>query len=262
MVSVAVARLPTAVSLLLLEALFMQISGVSLALAWPLRLCLLRVLLCASRCYKLSPFQAHWGRWHCTRFLRPVCLFTAHVGSGSSPLSCGVFLPLPLLQAFLLLIAGHMPLLPPEPLQPSPACLFSVPGKIPLPPLQSSGHPTLFAMCLYCSYCLLLSFSFFPGWGSLCLRAMLIWLRVVCGSTAVPWSSPCPHLPKPSGCGQLAAWEPSWFLNLTWSGDALHRLDVWRGQSFASSRWPCLQGVSPTFLQDFTIGGTLSASSL
>jgi hypothetical protein len=25
--------------------------------------------------------------------------------------------------------------------------------------------PTLFAMCLYCSYCLLLSFSFFHGWG-------------------------------------------------------------------------------------------------
>jgi hypothetical protein len=25
------------------------------------RLCLLRVLLCASCCYKLSPFQAHWG---------------------------------------------------------------------------------------------------------------------------------------------------------------------------------------------------------
>jgi hypothetical protein len=32
--------------------------------------------------------------------------------------------------------------------------------------LWSSGCPTLFAMCLYCSYCLLLSFSFFPGWGS------------------------------------------------------------------------------------------------
>jgi hypothetical protein len=61
-VSVAVAHLPAAVSLLLLEALFMQISGVSLALTWPLRLCLLRVLLCPSLCYKLSPFQAHWGK--------------------------------------------------------------------------------------------------------------------------------------------------------------------------------------------------------
>jgi hypothetical protein len=39
----------------------MQISGVSLALTWPRRLCLLRVLLCVSHCYKLSPFQAYWG---------------------------------------------------------------------------------------------------------------------------------------------------------------------------------------------------------
>jgi hypothetical protein len=62
MVSEAVAHLPAAVSLLLLAALFMQISGVRLALTWPLRLCLLRVLLCMSLCYKISPFQAHWGR--------------------------------------------------------------------------------------------------------------------------------------------------------------------------------------------------------
>jgi hypothetical protein len=49
MVSAAVAFLPAAVSLLLLEALFMQISGVSLSLTWPLRLCLFRILLCVSR---------------------------------------------------------------------------------------------------------------------------------------------------------------------------------------------------------------------
>jgi hypothetical protein len=98
--SVAVACLPAAVSLLLLEPLFMQISGVSLALTWPRRLCLLRVLLCTSLRYKLSPFQAHSGRWHCTCFLRLACLFTAHVGNGSSPFSCGVFLPPPFLQAF------------------------------------------------------------------------------------------------------------------------------------------------------------------
>jgi hypothetical protein len=39
--SEAVAHLPAAVSLLLLAVLFMQISGVSLALTWPCRLCLL-----------------------------------------------------------------------------------------------------------------------------------------------------------------------------------------------------------------------------
>jgi hypothetical protein len=75
----------TAVSLLLLEVLFMQISGLSLTLTWPCRLCLLRVLLGMVHCYKLSPFQAHWGRWHCTSFLRPACLFTVHMGYGSSP---------------------------------------------------------------------------------------------------------------------------------------------------------------------------------
>jgi hypothetical protein len=130
-----VACLPAAVSLLLLEALFMQIWGVSLTLTWSLRLCLLRVLLGMSHCYKLSPFQAHWGRWHCTSFLRPVCLFTAHVGSGSSPLSCGVFLPLPLLQAFPFLAAGRMPLLLLSPAGLlwgiSPPLLFGTRGTLP-----------------------------------------------------------------------------------------------------------------------------------
>jgi hypothetical protein len=43
-----------------------------------------------------------------------------------------------------------------------PICLFTVLLGIPLPPFQCSGCPTLFATCLYCSYCLLLSFYFFP----------------------------------------------------------------------------------------------------
>jgi hypothetical protein len=60
MVSAAVACLPTAVSLLLLEALFMQISVVSLALTWPCRHCFLRVLLYVSCCYKLS-LSKHTG---------------------------------------------------------------------------------------------------------------------------------------------------------------------------------------------------------
>jgi hypothetical protein len=37
---------------------------------------------------------------------------------------------------------------------------------------------------------------------------------------------------------------------------------VWRGQSYAFSQWLGLQSVSPASLQDFTIGGSLSASSL
>jgi hypothetical protein len=61
--------------------------------------------------------------------------------------------------------------------------LFTVLGRIPLPSLQSSGCPTLFATCLYCSYRLLLSFSFSLGGGRSVQGAMLIWPRVVCGST-------------------------------------------------------------------------------
>jgi hypothetical protein len=68
--------------------------------------------------------------------------------------------------------------------------------------------------------------------------------------------------PKPSGRWRLAARGPSWFLRLTWSWDFLCWLEVWRGQSYASPQWLCLQSVSPASLQDFTIGGSLSASSL
>jgi hypothetical protein len=52
-------------------------------------------------------------------------------------------------------------------------------------------------------------------------------------------SSPCgPYLPTLSGCWHLAAdWQPSWFLHLTWSGEAMHRLEVWRSQSFVTSEW-------------------------
>jgi hypothetical protein len=88
-----VAHMPAAVSLLFLEALFMQISGVSWTVTWPHRLCLPRDL---RHCYKLSPFQAHWGWWHCSGFLSLVCLFTVHMESRPSPISSGVFLPLPL----------------------------------------------------------------------------------------------------------------------------------------------------------------------
>jgi hypothetical protein len=43
--------------------------------------------------------------------------------------------------------------------------IYSSLRDFPSPPLWRSGHPTLFATCLFCCYCLLFSFSFFPGWG-------------------------------------------------------------------------------------------------
>jgi hypothetical protein len=75
----------------------------------------------------------------------------------------------------------------------------------PSPPLWHSGHPTLFAMCLYCSYCLLVSFSFFPGWGLVCPVGYADLAQGCLWKYCVLLSSPCPCLPKPSGTG---IWHP------------------------------------------------------
>jgi hypothetical protein len=90
------------------------------------------------------------------------------MGSGSSLLSCRVFLPPPLSQAFLLLVAGHMSPLPPEPVRPTRLVYLQSREGFPSPTVWHSVCPTLFPACLYCSYCLLLSFSFFPEWRSVC----------------------------------------------------------------------------------------------
>jgi hypothetical protein len=169
-------------------------------------------------------------RWHCTSFLRPLCLFTVHMGSGSSLLSCGVFLPLPLLQAFPFLVAEHVP-----PLLSSPASLWGI-----SPPLfGAQGAPSsllhvFFAVIAYYSF-----FSFFPGWGSVCPGVYANLAQGCLWEYHVPLSSPCgPRLPKLFGhCCLAAAREPSWFLHLMCSQDAMSRLEVWRSESFASSRW-------------------------
>jgi hypothetical protein len=172
------------------------------------------------------------------------------VGSGSSPLSCGVFLPLPLLQAFPLLIAGHV-----LPLLPSLAILFvySSHGKWVFPHLLWSFRPTatftsfstldcwvcaaipvpwlvylqfcegfpspLFStqgappslLCVFYVVTAYYSVSLFSlGGGRFVQGAMLIWLRVVCGSTAYRlahlWSVSSQaiwELPSGSGVGAL-----------------------------------------------------------
>jgi hypothetical protein len=102
------------------------------------------------------------------------------VGSGSSLLSCRVFLSPPLSQAFPLLVAGRVSPLLPGPLLPTRLVYLQFWEGFPSPNL-CSVRPTLFPTCLYCSYCLLPSFSFFPGWGSVCPGAMLLWPRLVVG---------------------------------------------------------------------------------
>jgi hypothetical protein len=202
MVRATVACLPTAVSLLLLAALFMQISGVSLTLTWPCRLCLLRVFLWHEPLLQAFPFPStlgvvtlhslsqpcvfvysSHGKWvfppshgvflprpllqvfpllitgQCCCSCQPACLFTAHMGGGSSPLSCGVFFPPPTLTSY---PAPGCWARAPAPA--GPACLFTVPGRVPFP--QSSAfsegvpHPLSHMSLLF--LLLITQFLFFP----------------------------------------------------------------------------------------------------
>jgi hypothetical protein len=102
---------------------------------------------------------------------------------------------------------------PPEPLRPTWLVYLQFQEGFPSPNLQRSVHPTLFPACLYCSYCLLLSFSFFPRWRSVCPGGYADLAQACLWEYRIPLSSPCPCLPKPSGHGQLAARGPSWFLH-------------------------------------------------
>jgi hypothetical protein len=194
--------------------------------------------------------------------LLPAALFvySSH-GKWVFPLFLWSFLPLPLSQAFLLLVAGRAPPLR-QRLSGPPSLFIYSPEKDSLPPIFGSGRPTLFPACLYCSYFLLVSFSCSPGWRSVCpggyaaLAQACLWEYR--GTAKLTWSASSQAISSPV-TGGLGA---SLFLGLTWSGDSLRRLEVWRGQSYASSQWLCLQNVSLASLQDFTIGGSLSASSL
>jgi hypothetical protein len=136
---------------------------------------------------------------------------------------------------------------------------------LPLPHSLELRAPHPLCCLSFCCCCLLFRFffSFFPWVGvSLSRGAMLIWPRVVCGSTACHLAHLVICVSQAGRSWRLAAWEPSWFLYLTWSGDAMRGLGVWQCWSFTSSWWFFLQGVSPASCQDFTLGTTLCASSL
>jgi hypothetical protein len=207
--SESVARLPTAVSLLLLVALFMQISGLSLTLTWPRRLCLLRVLLGTTTTATSFSLSKHNG------------------GGDTAPTFSGLRVYLQFMWEL-----GLPPLLwsfPPTATFtrfPTPDCwacatapAFSsqlVVRDFPDLPLWCSGCPALFVSCLFCCYCLLFSFSFFPGWGLICPGDYTDLAQGCLWEYCVPLSSPCGlRLPKPSGCWHLAVWERFWFLCLT-----------------------------------------------
>jgi uncharacterized membrane protein YqaE (UPF0057 family) len=176
---------------------WLQISGVSLTLTKPLRFCLLRVLLGTTATVTSFPlFQAHWGRWSSTCLFWLACVFTVHMGSDPSSLSCGVFLPPPLLQVFLLqgCWAGAA-----NPAFSGQLVYLQFSEQLPLLPSSALWAPC--PLC-YVSFLLLLFiqfgfFLFFP-WMGVSLSRGLCWsdpgLSV---GVCVPLSSPGGlHLPK------------------------------------------------------------------
>jgi hypothetical protein len=132
------------------------------------------------------------------------------------------------------------------------ACLFTVLGGIPLP---SSAlrvpHPLCNVSLLF--LLLITQFLFFSWVGGLVCPGGYADLAQGClWQYRIPLSSLCSHHPKPSGHWHLAAAQgPSWFLCSMWSGDALCRLEVWRGSKFClfSVALParCVSSISPRF---------------
>jgi hypothetical protein len=61
---------------------------------------------------------------------------------------------------------------------------------------------------------LIIQFLFFPRVGSVCPGGYADLAQGCVWKYHIPLNSPCPRLPKPSGCGHLVAQGPSWFLHL------------------------------------------------
>jgi hypothetical protein len=171
------AHLPIAVSLLLLEVFFMQRSGVSLTLTWPCRFCLFRVLLDMMPLLQAFPFPSTLGEVTLHQ-LSQACMFiySSH-GKWVFPLLLWSFPPTTTFARF-----------------PSPDCwagaaipAFSsqpVVRDFPSSPFVTQGAlPSLlcvfFVVIVYYSVFFLFSLG---GCQSL-QGAMLIWPKVVCGST-------------------------------------------------------------------------------
>jgi hypothetical protein len=143
----------------------MQISGVSLTLTWPLRLCLFRVLLGTTDTVTSFPLSKHTGgvvlhqpslaglfiyssrgKWHFPP-LQWGFPHTATFTSFPAPRLLGVCRCSCLLWL---------------------ACLFTVPWGIAPPPFFGTQGTPPSLLCVFCCCLFSLFFSFFPRWGSVC----------------------------------------------------------------------------------------------
>jgi hypothetical protein len=113
------------------------------------------------------------------------------------------FPPSATLRSFPLLVAGRD--LCSHPLWPGLACLFTVLGGIPLPPssVLSAPHPLCYLCLLFLLLITLSPFSLGGGWSV--QGAMLIWPRVVCGSTVYRLAHLVCFFPRRVGVG---IWRP------------------------------------------------------
>jgi hypothetical protein len=196
----------------------MQTCGLSLALTWSHRLCLLRVLLCPAATATSFPLSKLTGGGDTAPAFSGWLVYlqlTWEVGLPPSPVEFSSLCHFYKLSHSWLL--GMCCLLP------SPASLWGI-----SPPhlFGTQGTPpsllrVFFVVIAYYSVSL-----FFPGWGSVCPGGYADLAQGCLWEYRVPLSSPCGlHLPKPSGHSRLAAvWEPSWFLHFMWSGNATHGL--------------------------------------
>jgi hypothetical protein len=206
---------------------------VSLALTWPCRLCLLRVLLCATSTLTSFPLSKHTGGGDtapAVSVTRVYLHFTWEMGLLPSLVEFSSHCHLYKLSCCWLLGGAAGP-------------AFSS-GLVNLLFHGGLSFPTLRAQCalpsLLLSFLLLfiIQFLFYPWVWSVCPGGCADLAQDFLWEYHTLLSSPCgPRLPKWSGHWHLVAREPSWSLFLTWSGNAMHRLGVWRSQSFASSWW-------------------------
>jgi hypothetical protein len=153
--SVAVACLPAAVSLLLLVALFMQISGVSLALTWHPRL-FYSEFSCVRAAATSFPLSKHTEGGDTAPTFSGWCVylqFTWEVGLPPSPVE---------FSSSTTLTSFPAPGCWSHPLQPGPAGLFTILGGIPLPPSLAlrAPHPLCYVSLLF--LLLITQFLFFP----------------------------------------------------------------------------------------------------
>jgi hypothetical protein len=210
-----VACLPAAVSLLLLEALFMQISGVSLTLTRPHRICLLRVLLGAMPLLQDFPFPSTLGEVTLHPLSQASVFIYSWHGKWAFPPLLWSFPPTATFTSF-----------------PAPGCwtcagtpAFS--GQLAYLQFHERFPSALWVPHLLCymSFLLLLItqffFLFFPRWESVCPGGYADLAQGCLWEYLVPLSSSCGLLlPKQSGHWRLVVvWEPCWFLHLTWSGN-------------------------------------------